>query len=182
MLTSYESQQPTESGQHEIEKTPSLCRKKRRFDSPMQAELKGTNWNSLYQYEEGKHEIRYFAEMERYNSSLTQSTSEDWLQSEETISNAVGTRTFLSSLVRDVDGASQFVMQEEADCTMNSDIDMDPSVQPQNVNDFKSLSGNVSRKVVFKCDKATSDIQEAMRVEATMINSSVKKKIGIITK
>ena len=91
----------------------------------------------------------------------------------------MATRTFLNSLVGDVDGVSQFVMQEEANCTMDLDNNMGPCVQPQNVNDFKSLSENVSRNVIFKRDKATTDMQEAMKVESTMINGSVKENLGL---
>ena len=68
MQTDCQSEQPMEIDQHEREKTPSLCRKKRRYDSPTRTELMGTNLNHSNQYEEGKHQLRHFAEMVRYNA------------------------------------------------------------------------------------------------------------------
>ena len=68
MQTDCQSDQPMEIDQHEREKTPSLCRKKRRCDSPTRTEQMGMNLNHSKQYEEGKHKLRHFAEMVRYNA------------------------------------------------------------------------------------------------------------------
>ena len=95
--------------------------------------------------------------MERINVTLTQMSTEEQHGgdcSRDNRNKKLSTRAFLDNIIGDVDGVTQFVSQEEANAILDLDPDLSRSVQPQNVADYKPLSENLTRKVIFKTDKA----------------------------
>ena len=91
----------------------------------------------------------------------------------------VRNRELLENMTFEIDGASQFVLQQQA--TLEIDCNSTPliGIQTNSVIDFKSIPPLEKKNVLYTEDKATKEMEQSMRVECDMINISVRETMKI---
>ena len=89
-------------------------------------------------------------------------------------------REMFEDMFSDVDGASAFTLQDEAD-NLLLDHDGEPiiDVSPQSIDDFKPLDSQMNEKISFHEDISKKDIEKSILVEYKMITQSVLTALGL---
>lgn len=106
-------------------------------------------------------------------------TANTHFQGWEPNENLVTNRELLENMAFEIDGASQFVLQEEANLEIDCNGTQLIGIQTNSVGDFKSIPPLEKHNVLYTEDKATKEMEHSMRVECDMINTSIRETMRI---
>ena len=93
--------------------------------------------------------------------------------------NIVRTRELLENMAFEIDGASQFVLQQQANLEIDCNSTPLIGIETNSVSDFKSIPPLEKKNVIYTEDKATKEMERSMAVECDMINISVRETMRI---